>query len=70
MIKVTIEAQLPEDPKWLFAYLDWIRTFDRTWPNCQFRVFAEGGNQSMADIWKMFEALGLDVKFAQRTDKP
>ena len=65
MIKVTIEAELPDD-RLLFAYLDWVRTFDRTWPGCHFRVFADGGDQSIGEVWKMFERLGLDVKLVAR----
>jgi hypothetical protein len=65
MITVTIETKLPDD-KLLFAYLDWVRTFDKTHAGCHFRVFAEGGDQTMGEIWQMFERLGLDLKFAER----
>jgi hypothetical protein len=66
MITVTIEAKVPDD-KMLFAYLDWVRTFDKTHEGrCHFRIFAEGGDQTLGEIWKMFERLGLDVKFAER----
>lgn len=70
MITVTIEAQVPDD-KLLFTYLDWVHTFAKTWPGCHFRVFAEGGDATMAEVWQMFERLGLDVKFAERNrEKP
>lgn len=65
MITVTIKASVPND-KLLFAFLDWVRTFDKTWPGCHFRIAAEGGDSTLGEIWKEFERLGLDVKFAER----
>lgn len=65
MITVIIEAQVPDD-KLLFAFLDWVRVFDKTWPGCHFRIAASGGDARLDEVWAMFERLGLDVKFAQR----
>ena len=69
MISVTIEAQV-SDEKLLYLFIDWMLACERMHPDdIHLRVLAEGGDQKVGEVWKMFERLGLDVKFASK-EKP
>jgi hypothetical protein len=65
-MKVTFEADVADERK-LYWFLDWMLTFERLHRDeVHLRVLVEGGDQQVDEVWKMFERLGLDVKFAAR----
>ena len=64
MIKVTIEANVPQDK--LEEFLTVIRAFDNENPGCHFDMLAIGGDQSVEEVTDMLERVGVPLVYAGR----
>jgi hypothetical protein len=62
MIKVVVEAYIGDDD--LETFLKLVRSFDLTHPGCHFQIGSNGGEQTMSEMWRMLESVGIPIVYA------